>query len=97
MKKEITNIDGERLANVIFMWLFIPWIIAVPIIFILFLCGVKIEEVETFSGLLGRIGISFLSLIGAYITVRINVWIYNKIAHRYGGIRYETEDLESDT
>lgn len=46
MKKEITNIDGERLANVIFMWLFIPWIIAVPIIFILFLCGVKIEEVE---------------------------------------------------
>jgi glucan phosphoethanolaminetransferase (alkaline phosphatase superfamily) len=97
MKQEITHIDGERLANVIFMWLFIPWIIAVPIIFILFLCGVKIEEVETFPELLGRIGISFLSLIGAYITVRINVWIYNKIAHRYGGIRYEAEDLESDT
>ena len=94
MIQEITFIDGKQLGKVVFLWLLIPGIISIPVILILFILGIEIEGIKGIWDISTKYLEAVFALFSIYITIRINVWIFNKISHKYGGIKYEIRKYE---
>ncbi len=97
MEKEIAAIHGSQTAKVLaILTSFVCLVIFVPIALILFIAGWTTGGKEgsrfIFLGIVYLLmPLIYLPLM--YIFIRLYCWLYNKVAARFGGIRFTLTDL----
>lgn len=97
MEKEIASINGSQTAKVLALMTFLVFLlILIPIALIMFAAGGTTGGKQSSNFFI--MGIIYLVmpifyLPIMYIFVRLYCWIYNKVAGRFGGIRFTVADL----
>lgn len=97
MEKEIAAIHGSQTAKVLAILTSLVFLlIFVPIALILFIAGWTTGGKEgsriLFLGIVYLLmPLIYLPLM--YIFIRLYCWLYNKVAARFGGIRFTLTDL----
>lgn len=97
MEKEIAAIHGSQTAKVLaILTSLVLLLIFIPVALIMFIASGMTGSKE--SGKFLVLGIIYLLmpliyLPLMYIFIRLYCWIYNKVAARFGGIRFTLTDL----
>lgn len=97
MDKELKAIHGKQTAKVLAILTFVLIaVILVPVAVIMLIAGAATGGREGAK----LIGMGVIYLIMPiiyfplmYVLIRLYSWIYNKVAARFGGIRFTLEDL----
>jgi hypothetical protein len=97
LEKEIAAIHGSQTAKVLAILTFLVLVlILVPIALIMFIAGWTTSGKESSNFIILGIIYFLMPLIYLpiiYIFLRLYCWIYNKVAARFGGIRFTVKDL----
>ena len=97
MEKALTAIHGKQTAKVLAILTFFSLLlILVPVAVIMFIAGTttggkEVSKFITMGVIYLVMPLIYLPLM--YILIRLYSWIYNKVAARFGGIRFTLEDL----
>jgi uncharacterized BrkB/YihY/UPF0761 family membrane protein len=97
MEKELTAIHGRQTAKILaILTSVVLLVIFFPVAVIMFTAGATTGGKEgskfLFLGVIYLVmPLIYLPLM--YFFIRLYCWLYNKIAARYGGIRFTLEDL----
>jgi hypothetical protein len=97
LEKEITAIHGRQTAKVLaILTSTVLVLIFVPLAAIMFIAGSTMGGKE--AGKFMVLGIVYLMmpliyLPLMYLFIRLYCWLYNKVAARFGGIRFTLADL----
>jgi hypothetical protein len=97
LEKEIAAIHGSQTAKVLAILTFLVLLlILVPIALIMFIASATTGGKESSNFLIMGLIYFLMPLIYLpiiYIFLRLYCWIYNKVAARFGGIRFSVKDL----
>lgn len=97
MEKEITAIHGSQTAKVLAILTSVVLVlIFVPVALIMFIAGGTTGGREASKFMMMGIIYLLMPLIYLplmYIFIRLYCWLYNKLAVRFGGIRFTLADL----
>ena len=97
MEKEITAIHGSQTAKVLAILTSVVLVlIFVPVALIMFIAGGTTGGREASKFMMMGIIYLLMPLIYLplmYIFIRLYCWLYNKVAARFGGIRFTLADL----
>jgi hypothetical protein len=93
MRIEIKEINGRAAADTVALFFLICGAVSVPIVVVCLAAGLKVNvpgggDLPTtyLNGLLWTAGL--------WLTIRLNCWIYNKLAGRFGGLRFRVKNLD---
>ena len=92
MKFEIKEIDGKSVANMITLFMIVSLIVSFPLVLVLTIFGIKIEMPFGATSIWQVYLNGLLFTAGLYITIRLNVWIYNLLSKRFGGLVIYTNE-----
>jgi hypothetical protein len=93
MRIEIKEINGRAAADTVALFFLIGLVVSVPIVAVCLAAGLKVNvpgSGDVFSTYLN----SLLWIAGLWVTIRLNCWIYNKLAGRFGGLRFRVKNLD---